>query len=134
MLFLCGSGTGSWIRNGNKWIRIQVISLLTFWSFLQKTIFKFFYFIFFSHIFILKLNESFRNENIFIKLQIWVLGVKTFFFCSFYPLDPDLWIRIFLWLRIQKAKILRIQQIWMRILSTGQPISLTFSWILHFKG
>ena len=51
----------------------------------------------FSLIFILKLKEPFRNEEIFItslfsKVQIWVLEVKIFF-CSFwlifYPLDPD---------------------------------------------
>ena len=56
----------------------------------------------------------------FSKVQIWVLGVT--FFCSFwllfYPLDPDPWIRIFLRIRIQEAKILRIQRI--RILSTGR--------------
>ena len=43
-------------------------------------------------IFILKFEEPFRNEEIFIiycsKVQSWVLGL--------YPLDPDLWIRIFL--------------------------------------
>ena len=47
----------------------------------KKIIFKFY---FFSLIFILKLDESFRNEKSFIislfsKVQIWVLGVKKFF-------------------------------------------------------
>ena len=42
-------------------------------------------FYFFSLIFILKLKEPFRNEEIFItslfsKVQIWVLGVKKFLF------------------------------------------------------
>ena len=57
--------------------------------------------------------------SFFSKVQIWVLGVKKFFFSFwliFYPLDPDPWIRIFLRIRIQEAKILRIQRI--RILST----------------
>ena len=66
----------------------------------------------------LKLVEPFGNEesfliSLFSKVQIW-------FFCSFWlifcPLDPDPWIRIFLRIRIQEAKILRIQRI--RILST----------------
>jgi len=50
---------------------------------------------------------------------------KKSFFCSFwlifYPLDPDSRIRIFLRIRIQEGKILRIQRI--RILSTA--------WNLH---
>ena len=55
---------------------------------------------FFSLNFILKLDEPFRNEEIFIislsffsQVQIWGFGVKKIFFCSFwlifYPLDPD---------------------------------------------
>jgi len=56
--------------------------------------------LFFSLIFILKLDEPFRNEEIFIislfsKVQIWVLGVKKFFFSFlllFYPLDPDIFV------------------------------------------
>ena len=54
------------------------------------------------------------------------------FFYSFwlisYPLDPDPWIRIFLRIRIQEAKILRIQQIRVRIriLSTGCLLEATF--------
>ena len=52
---------------------------------------------FFSLIFILKLDEPFRNDDIFIislfsNVQIWVLRVKIFF-CSFwsifYLLDPE---------------------------------------------
>ena len=104
-----------------KWI--QVISL-KFTEFFNKKNFKFLV-LFFSLIFILKLDEPFRNEEIFIislfsKVQIWGFGVKKIF-CSFwlifYPLDPDPWIRIFLRIRIQEAKVLRIQRI--RILSTG---------------
>ena len=54
--------------------------------------------------FCLKLDEPFKNEEIFIisffqKFRIRVLGVKKYFFCSswliFYPLDPDPWIRIY---------------------------------------
>ena len=52
--------------------------------------------LFFFAIFILKLDEPFRNEEIFIispisKGQIWVSGVKKFFlqyWLIFYPLDP----------------------------------------------
>ena len=86
-------------------IRTQVISL-RFTEFFNKKLFSNFV-LFFWLIFILKLNEPFRNEEIFTislfsKVQIWVLGVK-FFFCSFwlifYHLDPDLWIRIFLRIR-----------------------------------
>ena len=80
--------------------------------------------LFFSLIFILKLDEPFRNEEIFMifffkssDLGFWS---KKHFFCSFWlifsPLDPDRWIRKFLQIRIQEAKILRI--CWIRILST----------------
>ena len=90
-------------------------------------------FYFFSHIFIIKLDEPLRNEDIFIislftEIQIWVLGLKKFFFCSFwlifYALDPDPWIRIFLLIRIQEAKILRIQRI--QILSTAEKLPNLF--------
>ena len=66
-------------------------------------IFKFFV-LFFSHIFILQLDEPFRNEEIFIislffKVHILDLEVKKVFFAVFWlifcPLDPDSWIRIF---------------------------------------
>ena len=75
--------------------------------------------------FMLKLDKPFRNQEIFI-ISIFFnssdLGFDSkFFFYSFWlifcPLDPDLWIRIFLRIRIQEAKILRIQRI--RILSTA---------------
>ena len=104
--FWCGSG--SWIRTGKKWIRIQVISSRFTEFFNKKNNFQIFV-LFFSLIFILKLDEPFRNEEIFIislfsKVQIWGLGVKKFF-CSFwllfYPLDPGPWIRIFLQIRIR---------------------------------
>ena len=82
----------------------------------------------FCLILILKLDEPFRNEDIFIislfsKVQIWGFGVKKIFFLHFLvdilPLgsgsvdphifaDPDPWIHIFLRIRIQEAKIFRI--------------------------
>ena len=58
---------------------------------------------------------------------------KKSFFCSFwlifYPLDPDSRIRIFLrsLVRIQEAKILRIQRI--RILSTSLKLWSLWHWI-----
>jgi len=63
-----------------KWI--QVISL-KFTEFFNKKNFKFLV-LFFSLIFILKLDEPFRNEEIFIislfsKVQIWGFGVKKIF-------------------------------------------------------
>ena len=52
--------------------------------------------------------------------MIWGLRVILLkFLLIFYILDPDQWIRIFLRIRIQEAKILRI-----RILSTGFQGSL----------
>ena len=59
--------------------------------------------------------------NLFSSAQIWVLRVNFFFlqflvvFLSLGSVDP--WIRVFLRIRIQEAKILRIQRI--RILSTA---------------
>ena len=93
--FWCGSG--SWIRTGKKWIRIQVISSRFTEFFNKKNNFQIFV-LFFSLIFILKLDEPFRNEEIFIisffKSSIWVLGVKTFFFSSFWlTFYPWIWIR-----------------------------------------
>ena len=67
------------------------------------------YWIFFSLIFILKFDEPFIRGNFF-SLSFFKssdLGVKKSFFTP--------WIRI----RIQEAKILRIQRIWIRILITG---------------
>ena len=55
------------------------------------------------------------------------MGVLTLF-CSFwlifYPLEPDPWIRIFLRIRIQEAKILRIQRIRIQTLSSKHCIFL----------
>ena len=88
--------------------------------FLQSRIFRFLSY-FCSLIFMLKLNEPFRNQEIFIIslfFQYFRFGVSIIFlqFLLIYcPLDPDPWIRIFI--RIQEAKILRIQRIW--ILSTA---------------
>ena len=91
-------------------------------------IYKFFV-SFFSLIFILKLDEPFRYEEIFYILSFFKssdLGFrsKKVFFCSFWLIfykDPDSWIGIFLRIRIriQEAKIFRIQQIRIRILSTA---------------
>ena len=68
------------IRTGKKWVRIQVISL-RFTEFLStKNNFQIFV-LFISLIFILKLDEPLRNEEIFIisKIQSWVLGVIKLF-------------------------------------------------------
>ena len=73
----------------------------------------------------LKLDEPFRNHEIliislFTIVQICGWRVKQCFLLKILvdilPLDPDPWIRIFLRIRIQELKILRIQRI--RILST----------------
>ena len=66
------------------------LSSLKFNVFFKNKIFKIFV-LFFSLIFMLKLDEPFRNQEIFeISLfsivQIWVLRVK-FFFAVFYPKD-----------------------------------------------
>ena len=92
-------------------IRIQVISL-------KFTKFSFYLF----SIFILK---PFRNKEIFkislfSKVKIWVLGVNKFFSVFGSYVTP--WIRLFLRIRIQEAKILWIQRI--RILSTAISGSL----------
>jgi len=68
-----------------------------------------------------------NHENfiifLFFKSSDFRFRSKKVFVCSFwlifYPFDPDPWISTFLRIRIQKAKILRIQQIRIRILSTG---------------
>jgi len=49
----------------------------------------------------------------------------------FYPLDPDPWIHIFLSIRIQEAKILRIQRI--RILSTVNNYIYILAKIIKYK-
>ena len=71
-----------WIHLILMRIRIQVI-YLRFTEFFSQIIVKFFV-LFFSLIFILKLDELLRNEEIFIislfsKVQIWGLGEKRFF-------------------------------------------------------
>ena len=59
--------------------------------FLQKNNFQ----IFFSHIFILKLDEPFRNEEMFIislffkSSDFGLRSKKGFFAVDIYPLDPD---------------------------------------------
>ena len=62
----------SWIRTGNNGSGFGSRSFLYFFN--KKLFSKIF-----SHIFILKLDEPFRNEEIFSKVQIWILGVKFFF-------------------------------------------------------
>ena len=107
--------------------------LKIYWIFLTKQNFK----ICLIFLLIFMLNEPFRNQEIFsISLfsivQIWVLRVKLkkkSFWLIFCPLDPDTWIRIFLRIRIQEAKILRIQWIRIRILSTdfkGTVVNLVY--------
>ena len=59
----------------------------------------------------------FKPQEPFLFLQyLFFQKFRVGFFLQFNPLDPAPWIRIFLRIRIQEAKILRIQQI--RILST----------------
>ena len=97
------------MRTGKKWIRIQVISL-NYLNFLTKQNFQIC-----SLIFMLKLDESLKNQEILIIslfsiVQIWVKNVFFFssFWVIFFPLDQDLWILIFLRIRIQEDKIFRI--------------------------
>ena len=93
---------------------------------LNKNYFQIFYFIF-SLIFILKLDEpvqkcgNFYNLSFFECLDLG-LEAKKFLFALFGRYFSP-WIRIILQIRIQEAKILRIQQI--RILSTGGGGNLT---------
>ena len=79
------------IHIGKKWIWIQVISI-NLLIFLTKQNFHSFV-LFFSLIFILKLDKPFRNQEIFIislfsLVKIWGFGVN-FFSSVFFPLDPD---------------------------------------------
>ena len=81
--FWCGSGSGSWIGTGKKMDP-------------DPSHFSNFLFYFFSLIFILKLDEPFRNQKIFIislfKSSDLGFRSKKVLFCSFwlifYPLDP----------------------------------------------
>ena len=89
--------------------RIRVISI-KFTEFFNKAEFQFFCLIF-SLIYMLKLDEPFRNHEIFIIslfsiVQIW--GLRVNFFLQFFVNILRIW--------IQEAKILRIQRI--RNLST----------------
>ena len=78
--------------------RIQVISLKFTEIFQQKKIIFKFLFHFFSLTFILKLDEPFRNEEIFI-----ISLFSKVFFCSFgWYFTP--------WIRILEVEILRIQR------------------------
>ena len=79
----------------------------------------------------LKLEEPFRNQEIF-KISSFNSS-EIFFFLSFwlifFPLDPDPWIRIFLQILIQEAKILGTQ----RILSTaGKYYDSLYFILFHF--
>ena len=99
--------------------------------------------LFFSLIFILKLDEPFRNEEIFLIFLFFKssdLGFRSKKVLIFYPFDPDPWIRIFLRIRnrIQEAKIWRTQpQHWPRgrkfkskphlpIRKSGDPVAIFF--------
>ena len=111
--FWCGSG--SWIRTGKKWIRIRIQVILNLMIFLIKNNFQIFCFIFFAYFYSKTwwTIESFRNEKIFIiyffkSSELGFRSNKVVFFSFWlisYPLDPDPWIRIFLQIRIQEAKI-----------------------------
>ena len=88
--FWCGSGP--WIRTGKKMDPDSDPGhfFKIYWIFLTTKKFKFSV-LFFSLILILKLDEPFRNEEIFIislfwKVQIWGFGEKKRFF--------SFWIRI----------------------------------------
>ena len=88
-----------------------------YWFFLHSKIFKFV--LFFLLIFMLNLDEPFRNRKIsiislFSIFQVWVLRVNFAVLID----NLDNWIRIFFRIRIQEAKILRIQRI--RFLCTGR--------------
>ena len=62
-------------------------------------------------------------------------GFQSIFFFSFWlifcPLDPDPWIRIFLRIRIQEAKIFRIQRI--RILSSASNIHFCEIFFYYYR-
>ena len=65
-------------------------------------------------------QQPFRGQNIFFSSLDRVLRAKDVFslvYGWYFDLDPDPWIRIYLRIRIQEAKMLQIQRI--RILSTG---------------
>jgi len=106
-----------------------------YWIFLSKNNYQIFCYIFFAYFYsktwwTIQKWGNFYNLSFFSKVQNWVLGVKklfvffSIFWSIFYPLDLDPWIRIFLRIRIQEAKILRIQRI--RILSSAIVILLWF--------
>ena len=103
----------------NTWFANCFQTLWIYWILLTKQNFQIIC-MFFSLIFKLKLDEPFRNQEIFIISLFFNssdLGFESFWLI-FWPLDPDPWIRIFLRIQIliQEAKILGIQRI--RILST----------------
>ena len=81
------------IRTRKRWIRIQVISLKFTVFYQQSIIFKFF--------------VSFNRSDLGFEIKKFCLQ----FLVIFYPLHSDPWLRIFLRIRIQEAKILRIQLI-----------------------
>ena len=76
--------------------------------------------------------EPFTYQEIF-KISLLSIVQKILFFLRFWlifcPLDPDPWIRIFLQILIQEAKILRTQ----RILSTaGKYYDSLYFILFHF--
>ena len=99
-----------WIWSGSR----SLTFLLSFNDFFKEEFLKN---LLFWLIFMLKLDERWRDESIFNNslfpaVQIWVLRVKEFFVAilllKILSLDPDPCNRIFLRIRIQEAKILRI--------------------------
>ena len=96
-----------------------------YWIFLTKNNFQIFCFIFFR-LFYPKtwwtIQKWGNYYNIFFSIvQIWVLGLKSFFSVFDWYFTP--------WIRIQEAKVLRIQRI--RILSTvtkiGKSVAVNIS-------
>ena len=94
-----------------------------YWIFLTKQNFEIFCLIFFAYFYVktwwtIQKSGNFYNLTFFNSSDLGFES-KIIFLCSFWlifcPLDPDPWIQIFLRIRIQEAKILRI-----RILSTAE--------------
>ena len=103
-----------------------------YWVFFNKAEFSNYFLLnFFFAYFYAKLYKAFRNQEMFIiSLFQWFkfgFGVNILL-CSFWlifcSLDPDPGSRIFLRIRIQEAKIFRIQRI--RILSTAPQLCSKF--------
>ena len=105
-------------------IQIQIMTIsLRLTNFLSR--WKMFNLSFFILIFILKLDESYKDYKVFNNLLLvesynsWFRQhvFYAWFRLIFFPLEPDPWIRLSLRIRIQEAEMLVIQ--WIRILSTA---------------